>query len=435
MANFLKKFMIDFNNINNYYNYLVDKTKNKEYVGITNEWLIDNFYIIVEHKTNFIHDKKSIKKRTKMINSIYYIIRDIVIRNNYNVSLKILSDELKKYQKDNNTYLSYLEIESIKDVLIFIYMDKLNQICGEESKKLVDKEKIGQIIKDRQDKEISLSNFIKDDFVVEDNYNYLFELNIELKELGSKSNKIFKQLNEYLESKNISLKELINNEYQSKIENDILVSNIFSDLKEFFEITNEDLFEKISRTEKILMDDVIYDAMTPESKDLYRKKLLKIAKKTHSNEIDCLNKMIDNSDSKEYHIGYQLFKKQNRSIFVVLYILTLILFTVGISYFLSNYFIKFRILGFLILLIPVSQLFIQVFNQLLIKFVPTKVLPKLDYSKGIPEESATMVVIPTIVGSLKCIYVEAHCRCLHTNIQVLFVLRTCMQQVTQGKNC
>ena len=226
MANYLKKFINDFNDINTYYSALVDKTKNKEYVGITNEWLIDNFYIVVEHKTNFVQNKKAIKKRIKMINNIYYIIRDIVIKNNYNVSLKILADELKKYQKENNTYLSYLEIESIKDVLVFLYIDKLNQICLEESKKLTDKGKILSIINDRQDKDVELSHFIKSDFVCENNYNYLFELNFELKSLGSKSNKIFKQLNEYLESKNISLKELINDEYQRKIENDILISNI-----------------------------------------------------------------------------------------------------------------------------------------------------------------------------------------------------------------
>ena len=75
MANYLKKFINDFNDINDYYNFLVDKTKSKEYVGITNEWLIDNFYIVVEHKTNFIHNKKDIKKRIKMIDNIYLIIR------------------------------------------------------------------------------------------------------------------------------------------------------------------------------------------------------------------------------------------------------------------------------------------------------------------------------------------------------------------------
>ena len=399
MKNYLKKFINDFNDINEYYSFLVEKTKNKEYVGITNEWLIDNFYIVVEHKTNFIQDKKSIKKRIKMIDNIYFVIRDIVVRNNYNVNLKILSEELKKYQKENNKYLSYLEIESIKDVLLFIYIDKLNQICSEESKKLIDKAKILSIIRERQDKDIELHHFIREDFIAEDNYNYLFELNFELKELGSKSNKIFKQLNEFLEKKNISLKQLINEEYQRKIDNDILISNIFGDLKEFFEISVEDLFEKISKTEKILMADAIYDSMTVESKDLYRKRLLKIARQRHLSELDCLNEMIDNSDSTEYHIGYQLFKRKNSSFKVLLYILTILLFSILGSYFLSNFFIKWRILGFIILLIPVSQLFVQIFNHLLVRFVPTKVLPKLDFSKGIPKESTTMVVIPTIISS------------------------------------
>ena len=65
MANLVKKFLCDFEDISEYYTYLVDKTKQKEYVGITNEWLIDNFYLLVEHKTNIVHDKKEITKSLK----------------------------------------------------------------------------------------------------------------------------------------------------------------------------------------------------------------------------------------------------------------------------------------------------------------------------------------------------------------------------------
>ena len=399
MANFFKKFISNFNDINEYYNFLVNKTKDREYVGITNEWLIDNFYIVVEHKTNFTHDKKNIKKKSKEINSIYFCVKDIVLKNNYNVSLKILSDELRKYQKEENKYLSYLEIESIKEALVFIYIEKLNQICREEHKKLIDKESIISILKEREDKEIELYHFIKDDFLIEKNYNYIFELNRELKELGTKSNKLFKQLNELLEKKQISLKELINDEYQKKIENDILISNIFGDLKEFFELSREDLFEKISKTEKILMEDEIYDKMTTETKDLYRERLIYLAKKNHCHEVVYLKKLIDQADSSEYHIGFQLFKKKKNTLKVASYILTILAFTILVSFILSKYFIKFRLLGFLILLIPVSQLFVQIFNQILIRFVPTKVLPKIDYSKGIPKDSSTMVVIPTIIAT------------------------------------
>ena len=74
MNKFIKKFLSNFESINNYYSYLVDKTKQKEYVGITNEWLIDNFYLLVEHKSNMIHDKKEISKRIKNIDTIPFFI-------------------------------------------------------------------------------------------------------------------------------------------------------------------------------------------------------------------------------------------------------------------------------------------------------------------------------------------------------------------------
>jgi cyclic beta-1,2-glucan synthetase len=51
--------------------------------------------------------------------------------------------------------------------------------------------------------------------------------------------------------------------------------------------------------------------------------------------------------------------------------------------------------------IPISQLIIQIINEILNNNVPIRFIPKLDYSKGIPEESKTMVVIPTIVSDTK----------------------------------
>ena len=78
MAKLLKKFLNNFEDINEYYNFLVERTKKLEYVGITNEWLIDNFYLLVEHKSNFIHDKKEISKRLKNIDTLYNAVKSIV---------------------------------------------------------------------------------------------------------------------------------------------------------------------------------------------------------------------------------------------------------------------------------------------------------------------------------------------------------------------
>ena len=63
MANILKKFKNNFEDITEYYNYLVTKTKNHEQVDITNEWLIDNYYLLAEHKNNIYSQKGSLKKK------------------------------------------------------------------------------------------------------------------------------------------------------------------------------------------------------------------------------------------------------------------------------------------------------------------------------------------------------------------------------------
>lgn len=400
MNKLLKTFLIDFNIVNNYYNYLIEKTKKMEYVGITNEWIIDNFYLLVEHKTDILNDRGDLNKKLSKFD-FYYCLKDIVEKNNYNVPFKYLTTELKEYQKETGKYFSYRDIACIKPTLVFIYASRLAKLCGLELTKMKSKDKIKNVLEANKDKEFELKDFIDDTFDCKNEQHYIYELNIQLKELGAKSNTLFKELNEYLKDKQVSLKEIINDEHQSKIDNDLLISNIFNDLRFFFDLSLEELYEKVSKSEKILLNDKIYSKMTVETKDLYRKQVEKLAKKAHCTEVQYLNKLVDNMNGEDYHIGYYLFKNKNKGIWVVLYILTICMVTFFTSFYISKYFIKYRLLGFLILLIPVSQLFIQLFNHFLIKVVPTRPLPKLDYSKGLPEEDATMVVIPTIVSDKK----------------------------------
>lgn len=228
-----------------------------------------------------------------------------------------------------------------------------------------------------------MSELLKDGISIPKNRYYIFELNNQLRDLGAKNNRLFKELNELLEEKQISFKELINDEYQRKVENDILIANIFGDLKEFFEFTNEDLFKKVSKTEKMLLEDEVYEKMTEESKTLYRAKVVSMAKKKKKTEVEYLKELFEQTDRDDYHIGFKLFKRHNNTLRVFLYVTTIVLVTVVLSFFLSKYFINIRWFGFLILLIPVSQLFVQILNYILTRVVKPQSLPKLDYSKGI----------------------------------------------------
>ena len=392
MAKLIKNYLNNFGDITEYYNFLVNKTKNHEYVDITNEWLIDNYYILAEHKNTITNSMKQVKKNIKAINRNYPILKNIVSKKNYNINFKFLVEELKDYQKESKKIFTYQELQSIIPTLIFIYTERLNNLCREEYAKLVDKEDINNIIKKQEN--LTLQSFIQENFDLKNNGHYIFEINNQLYRLKNR-NDIFKQLNEYLKENQISLRDVINEEFQNKINSNVLISNIFNDFNEFLEFSDEELFEKVSKTEKLLMTDPNYKNMTIESKISYRKQLLKLAKKAHMDEYSYLEKIY----TPEEHIGFQLFKTKNNTSKVVVYISSIVVLTSIICILLAQFFIKPRVLGFLILFIPISQLVVQILNQFLTWIVPTRVLPKLDYSKGIPEESKTMVVIPTIVAS------------------------------------
>ena len=394
----IKKFMNDFHEIEKYYEFLVQKTKRHEYVGVTNEWLIDNFYLLVEHKNSIVDDKKNIRKNRKLYLDLYSRINNIVVKNNYNINFKILCQELKKYQKNTKKYFSYKELSSMKVILLFSYVSRLRLLCEDEYRKLLDEEEIDKIISSKGSKDLSIDDFVNFSNY-KDNYHYIFSLNYKLRELGSNGGRIFKELNELLQSKNISLKEIINDEYHEKMSNDILISNIFNDLREFTEFNNEDLYEKISKSEKLFLTDSIYEQMSVESKKLYRQRLVKLAKKYHTTEHEFLSEILDKENADDYHVGFKLFKKPKYMFRFNFYFAFSLFLSCIITLLISKYFfVGIKGLSFVLLIIPVFQLFISIENEILSRVIRPKILPKLDFSEGIPDDYQTMVVIPTIVS-------------------------------------
>ena len=395
--NIVRNFTNDFNAIERYYDFLVQKTKNHEYVGVINEWLIDNFYLLVEYKNAFFEDKKYIRKHSKLYSDLDNKIESFVIKNNYNISFKTLCHELRSYQNTNKYYFTYKELSLVKDVLFLIYVRRLRLLCRDEHKKLLNIDKINNIIDNNENKDIKLSNFINRDDI-NNNHHFIFELNYRLRELGSKSNNLFKELNGLLEENNISLKEIINDEYKNKMTNDILVSNIFNDLREFTVFGVDDLYEKVSKTEKLFLTDDVYSKMTSTSKKLYRDRLVKLAKKNKKSEYEYLESLFKKVDGIDYHIGFQLFNKSHKLLDFYVYIIMIIILTFGTSFILSRYLLESRVLSFIIILIPIYELYVKIINEILIRNVKPNILPKIDFSKGIDDNNKTMVVIPTIIS-------------------------------------
>ncbi len=397
MHKYVKKFLLNCSYINDYYNHLVDKTKKLQYVGITNEWIIDNYYLIVEYKKNVYENKKGISKKLSKCDDIYAVIKDIVESNEYNLNYKLLIKDINIYQKKENTYFSYKEISSISEILLFIYISKLYEICKESHKELIAKEEIENILSNISDN-TNIDVFTNNKIDIVNDSNYIFEINNQLKKIGVKTNILFKEYNLLLEKNNISLRDILSDEYQKRADSNLLIANIFNNIKEIVEYDLEDLFKSISKCEKYLIEDKVYYNMTPETKFLYRERVVKLARKNKTNEIDYIENLLKSFDISEEHIGYKLFNDKLYNNRVVIYIVSILILSFIVTWFLSKYFIESSILGFLILIIPISQLIIQIVNQIASYFVKIKPLPKMDYSKKIPEESTSMIVIPTIIS-------------------------------------
>ena len=192
-------------------------------------------------------------------------------------------------------------------------------------------------------------------------------------------------------------------------------------------------FNQTSKVEKILEEDLsnTYKYMDFESKDYYRHQIEKISKKTNIKEVDIAKRALElskeNQEEKaeEYkkHVGYYIVddglkkllktfnvnKKINRTISQKLYLLIIILGTILLdliilllSYLLPLDFTRGQyIFAFIIMLLPCSEVIISLFNWIVPKIIPVSHVPKLDLSKNIPDESKTVVAIPSIFSSPK----------------------------------
>ena len=63
-----------------------------------------------------------------------------------------------------------------------------------------------------------------------------------------------------------------------------------------------------------------------------------------------------------------------------------------------------RILAIIVLLLPASQSAVEVMNYLTTALLRPRILPKLDFCEGIPDDCVTMVVVPTLLLNEKQVH-------------------------------
>ena len=239
-----------------------------------------------------------------------------------------------------------------------------------------------------------------------------------------------------LSESNQTIVQLIQYGNQQQAADQVSISNSIGSLRFLSALDWREFVESMSHVEQVLHDDPAeaYVSMDFNTRDHYRHVIEKIAKKCDFSEIEVARKSIElakkgaelnGSEDRTAHVGYYLIGKglhQLEDLTKIKYtfssICKKVLFRFPLFFYLGSIIVlTFDIelvhvgkspsvtelatgisglLGFLLTLCT-SYLSIALVNWLVTLFIKPHPLPRLDYSKGIPPESRTLVVVPTML--------------------------------------
>ena len=228
--------------------------------------------------------------------------------------------------------------------------------------------------------------------------------------------------------------EIIGREHHRQAANQLTVGNCVLSLRLLSAVDWNSFFERTSEVQKILKGDPAgaYPLQDFATSDRYRKAVERIARGSNTDEIDVARKAIELArpgaklGAAEGHVGFYLVDRGEaalRSAFgyqkdLRERLLDWVLTHPRTTYFGSIVLLEVLLLGvlsslafatagaagwgWLVLigmaaLLPVSELAVGLVNHLLTVLLPPRVLPKLDFKEDIPEEFASIVVIPSML--------------------------------------
>lgn len=437
----IPRLLEDYEKIKEVYKMLNEHVNMKINIHPAGEWLLDNFYII-EETVKQIEKELTIKKYKNFIGiangeyagfaRIYVLASEIIAYTENRIEKESLEEYLQSYQ--NKKTLNMDEIWNIGIFLQIAIIHNISQICEKIASSQAQKYKVESIVerlvegKTKQEQKYkeykSNTHNFKKTMMRDMRYPFIEYMSYTLKRYGRKGTRYLKVLEDIVEKMGMTVSEVIQKEHFDIAIQKVLMGNSITSLKTIQRINFLEIFEHINGVEDVLRKDPsgIYINMDWKTKEYYRNKIKRISEKTKISEIYIARKIIEickNNEGKKSHIGYYLIDNGIDDLYKELkiknkvspksktkvkqYLSLIVAFTVILSIIISNLLTFLtkseKIALFIILLIPCSEIIIQIIQFILSKTVNPKLIPKMDYQKGIPKEQATMVVIPTIVKS------------------------------------
>ncbi len=408
------------------------------------EWILDNFYII-EEMVKSIKKELTLKKYLRMIGIAsgkyegfarsYVLAGEIVSYSDCKLDSDLIYSCLEAYQ--NYKMLSIEEIANFGVFLKIAIINHIKEVCERIFSSQIQRFKVEEIIERLvEQKDVKERVFINrinynSSFENELKYPFIEYMSYRLKKYGKLASKYQEILESEVQKMGLTVNEVVQKEHLYIATLKITIGNCIKSLKDISRIDFTELLGKMNGTEEILNKDPVgvYENMEQESKSYYKSIIEKMSKKSKVSEVYIAEKALELAKRyekseglikrKKAHVGYYLIdeglaelksvvferKIKNKSlefkarIYIGAFwsISLLLNFLITLLLYFETGSLSLWLVSYLLMFVPVSEIVIRCMNYLMSKFKSPTLIPKLNFEEGIPPESTTFVVIPTIL--------------------------------------
>ncbi len=429
---------------------LTEAVKGNRRITPAGEWLLDNFYLIEEQvRTAKRHLPKGYSKVLPRLKNgpssglprVYDIALETISHGDGRVDKENLSSFVTAYQTVNE--LTMGELWAIPIMLRLALIENLRRVSTRIAADRIDRNNADywadRITETAGKNPNDLILIIADMARSKPNMVSAFvaELTRRLQGQGPALALPLTWIEQHLVESSLTIEQLVQSENQQQAADQLSISNSIGSLRFLSAMDWRKFVETMSVVEQTLCEDPggIYGNMDFATRDQYRHAVEKLAKSSRLSENEVARVAIslagegeDCSDgvNRTQHVGFYLIDKGlarleelacvrlclNATIKKIIskFPLTFYLGTIGLimAIFTGGVLVEAHsqglrgssewLLGILCFLC-VSQLAIALTNWLTMRLVTPRLLPRMDFSKGIPPESCTLVIVPTMITS------------------------------------
>ncbi|HET9479848.1 MAG TPA: hypothetical protein VFO72_10915, partial [Pyrinomonadaceae bacterium] len=430
------------------YKALVEALREGRAISPAAEWLVDNYHIVEEQLREIRHDlpKSYYHELPKLTDGelagyprIYAVALELITHTDSRLDTNSLRRFIAAYQTVSP--LSIGELWAVAITLRLALVENLRRLAVNIARARAEREE-ADLLADKLLELASLQPTAINTTVTERlgkreelPQTFLVQLIQRLREQHPSVMPVMDWIEKQLGRQGASVEQIIHTEHQRQAAAQVTVGNIITSMRLLSTLDWNDFFEKVSLIEPLLGKDPAgaYLRMEFASRDRYRHVIERISKRTRTSELKIAQATVklateakENDAQAKKHVGYYLIDEglpQLEAIFryrprtreklrrflvrhaTASYLGVIALLTILLLGFLltamslagASWLVL--VAAGLLALIPASDLAVTVVNWDLTHFFPPRLLPRIETLTGIPENTSTFVVVPTIFFS------------------------------------